>query len=93
MKFAFHLDLISRKTKNYFVAAFVAAGLVSVFAGVAVAVLTGVAATGAVGVAAAVAVGVATADPAGRAPLSSLGFSTTFFARRFSIFASFMAIA
>jgi hypothetical protein len=31
--------------------------------------------------------------PAGRAPLSSFGLSTTFFARKFSIFASFIAIA
>ena len=33
------------------------------------------------------------AAPAGRAPLSSFGLSTTFLARKFSIFASFIAIA
>jgi hypothetical protein len=33
------------------------------------------------------------AGAAGRAPLSSFGLSTTFFARKFSTFASFMAIA
>ena len=33
------------------------------------------------------------AGGAGRVPLSSFGLSTTFFARKFSIFASFIAIA
>ena len=32
-------------------------------------------------------------ETAGRAPLSSFGLVTTFFARKFSIFASFIAIA
>jgi hypothetical protein len=39
------------------------------------------------------AAGVEEAAPAGRAPLSSFGLSTTFFARKFSILASFIAIA
>ena len=37
--------------------------------------------------------GLELAAAAGRAPLSSFGFSTTFLARIFSIFASFIAIA
>ena len=66
-----------------------AAGLV--FAGAAFALAGAVLPLAASGVLVFAATGVAA--PAGRAPLNSLGLSTTFLAKKFSILASFIAIA
>ena len=85
-------------------AAGVVAGFVAAGFGVAAALAAGFAAVlafadvvlafvGAAGVLVFVIAGVDDDAPAGRAPLSSLGLSTTFLARKFSILASFIAIA
>lgn len=107
MKSAFHLNLFGTLAGGYLLAAgFAGAFAAGLAAGVA-AGFAGVFATGFALAAAALAFAGALAAgavfvfvlaagveaPAGRAPLSSFGLSTTFFAKKFSILASFMAIA